>query len=419
MLYRHEHFTLNTGNKTVLNKHNEAVNLTGHAYSLLELLCLKHPEALRLNDIDLAFDSAGAKNYTEDYIRTLRQKIKTALNSSVIVYENNIYKLAGGLMPAEQEGVPVDYPRLKAEANIPQTTFKLPTPKKKTLLIVVLTTLVFVLGVSAYIYRDNLPLLKNGSENLPRPVDDMVLIPAGDFTMGSTEAEIKEAAEICKKDEGNWCVSEMFNLEYPAHVVHLQDYFIDRKEVSNDNFMMFLDATNYQGLQKTSLDYLKLNVVNLPVTYVTLEDAVAYCAWVNKRLPTAAEWEKAARGIDGRLWTWGSVWDQKIANHGKGGADGRDDSDGYLDAAPVGATSDLSPYGVLNMSGNVTEWVDDAFMPYEGNDKYSLENFDFKIPVTKGGSFLSPMQNLRVALRQPYNPNDAYENTGFRCAKDK
>ena len=152
---------------------------------------------------------------------------------------------------------------------------------------------------------------------------------------------------------------------------------------------------------------------------VTWNDAVAYCAWVEKRLPTEFEWEKAARGINGRIWPWGSTWDPKLANHGTGGIPGLDDVDGFLYTSPVGATSDISPYGVMNMAGNVFEWVDGTFSPYSGNDKYDHGEYKFNAHVYRGGSYYSSMADLRVAERSYAQPEDTDEATGFRCVKNR
>jgi hypothetical protein len=159
---------------------------------------------------------------------------------------------------------------------------------------------------------------------------EMVLVPAGEFWMGS--------------DDGN-------DDEKPRHRVDLDAYYIDRYEITNGLYQRFMEATNRPGPRYWSDSHL--NGASQPVVGVNWYDAEAYCRWVGKRLPTEAEWEKAARGDDGRTYPWGEQWDSSRANSKESQRN---------KAAPVGSyPSGVSPYGAYDMAGNVWEWVADWY----------------------------------------------------------
>jgi formylglycine-generating enzyme required for sulfatase activity len=153
----------------------------------------------------------------------------------------------------------------------------------------------------------------------------------------------------------------------------------------------------------------------LPVGNVNWFDAKAYCEWRSARLPSELEWEKAARGTDGREYPWGNEWDPQITNTG---------DDGQWDAgiAPVGSyPKNKSPYGALDMSGNVWEWVADWYQAYPDSD-YESENFGSTSRVIRGGGggvgHYAISYFFRAATRQFSEPDLESEDVGFRCAKD-
>jgi formylglycine-generating enzyme required for sulfatase activity len=241
----------------------------------------------------------------------------------------------------------------------------------------------------------------------------MILIPAGNFTMGSTEQQALDSFALCKND----CSKDDFLAEYPQHTVFVNDFYIDKEGVSNADYKMFVQATNHEA--PPYWNDSDLNSSNQPVVGVNWNDAKAYCEWLGKRLPTEAEREKAARGTDGRIWPWGNTWDNTKSNHGKGGSPYYDDSDGYKYTAPVGAELGVSPYGVLNMAGNVWEWTSDDFAPYPGNDKFTHEDYGKDYKVVMGGVYDDDTSELHAANRYGYEPNDEDDDIGFRCVKDK
>lgn len=240
--------------------------------------------------------------------------------------------------------------------------------------------------------------LYNDESRLGDEPGPMIRIPAGKFIMGS---------------------NERFSDEGPQHVVHLDDYYIDQYEVTNLQYLAFIDATGRRAPQHFSGRKVPPGKADHPVTFVTWFDGRDYCAWAGKRLPTEQEWEKAARGEDGRVFPWGNEFRLHKANTpvrwARIGIEG--------DSTPVGAFADgVSPYGLYDMSGNVWEWTDSWYMPHPGNDNKS-ENFGKIYKVLKGGSWWD-CSFYQCGISAPlYNRsffNARVRNTtfGFRCAKD-
>jgi formylglycine-generating enzyme len=165
--------------------------------------------------------------------------------------------------------------------------------------------------------------------------EDMVTIPAGPFVRGTTNGGFDEQ---------------------PQRSIDLGTFSIDRYEVTNHQYQQFIAATGHRKAgppSRYAKSISKMRGPNQPVVYVSWDDANAYCRWKGKRLPTEAEWEKAMRGTDGRLWPWGN---QEKPN----GANWARVQDGHDVSARVGTfQTDQSPYGVMDGAGNVMEWVAD------------------------------------------------------------
>jgi formylglycine-generating enzyme required for sulfatase activity len=270
----------------------------------------------------------------------------------------------------------------------------------------------------------------------------MVLVPAGEFWMGSDVAEVERFKQECRRASVNEerCRSWGKRGETPRHRVYLDAFYIDRHEATNASFEAFVGAAKHRTTaERQGSGWLgrerdgkwkweRINgavwqapggpgtsaAPNHPVVQVSWHDAYDYCRWAGKRLPTEAEWEKAARGTDGRRYPWGDDWDASKAN-----AVLRVKTTRPVGSYPSGA----SPYGALDMAGNVTEWVADWF----DEDYYSRSPqrnpsgpSSGQGKVIRGGGWHSLPINLRTPHRGEVSlePGASFDFIGFRCAKD-
>jgi len=228
--------------------------------------------------------------------------------------------------------------------------------------------------------------------------EDMIRIPAGDFIRGTNSGGFDEQ---------------------PEARIHVDAFFIDRYEVTNGHYLAFVSATNhrYPGPpSRYAKNMARMRGVNQPVVYVSWEDADAYCRWKGKRLPTEVEWEKAARGTDGRLWPWGSVQDVKAANWARV-------DDGFEATAPVGSmTRDVSPFGLADVAGNVMEWVTDWYAEdsyRDGIERNPTGPEHGLYRVMRGGAYTSTGSDIRITSRSKMVPDFRDETIGFRCASSE
>jgi iron(II)-dependent oxidoreductase len=237
---------------------------------------------------------------------------------------------------------------------------------------------------------------------------EMVRVPGGVFLMGSNDGPEDER---------------------PQHRVDVGEFFIDRTPVTNAQFAQFLSAKGTQaadGQPWYDIDDNDARIhhrgsnwtadagsENHPVVEASWYGAVAYCAWLGKRLPTEAEWEKAARGTDGRKYPWGNEMpDRSRAHFGAG----------WNVLRPVGGLPNgASPYGILDLAGNGWEWVSSAYLPYPYNPKDGREDLNrLQVRVTRGGGHDSPPEELTTTQRGRHvsrNPRGGHHNIGFRCAR--
>ncbi|MFC1713776.1 formylglycine-generating enzyme family protein [Candidatus Poribacteria bacterium] len=234
------------------------------------------------------------------------------------------------------------------------------------------------------------PTKKTSETKTGKDGAQMVLIPAGEFQMGS---------------EDGW------SGEKPAHTVYLDAFYMDRYEVTNALYRKFMSATGHKA--PPSLNDDTYNTSTRPVVGVGWQDALAYAKWAGKRLPTEAEWEKAARGgLDGKKYPWGDKITYDNANYG-----GTGDKDKWDYTAHVGSFAP-NGYGLYDMAGNVWEWCMDFYD----------ENYYAKSParnpigpasgflrVIRGGAWNSPESSLRVVHRNNLPPSIQYFVVGFRC----
>jgi len=233
----------------------------------------------------------------------------------------------------------------------------------------------------------------------PKDGAEMVYVPAGEFLMGSEDAD-------ADSDEA------------PEHTVYLDAYWIYKHEVTNAQYRSCIESGECSG------DLGDYPEDDFPPVYIDWFEADAYCQWAGGRLPTEAEWEKAARGTDGRRFPWGNtdVTGEK-ANYCDLNCEyewlDESQDDGYARTAPVGSyPNGASPYGALDMAGNVWEWVADWY----GEDYYSNSPEDNPhgpdsgtSRVLRGGSWLNNQELLRASLRLRNHPDLTLSYLGFRC----
>jgi formylglycine-generating enzyme required for sulfatase activity len=235
--------------------------------------------------------------------------------------------------------------------------------------------------------------------------EGMVLVPGGDFTMGSTEESIHWAASRFFSES-----LEYYQEETPDHVVNLDAFYIDKYEVTVAEYKNYMEQTG--AVAPKFLDNEKFNQPKQPVVGMTWKVAVDYCQGAGKRLPTEAEWEKAARGTDSRNYPWGDAPDPLKANiRGK-------KVDQFRYTAPVGTFPEgESLYGAMDMSGNVWEWTESWFLPYAGN-QFKNGMYGETLRVIRGGSWFSNMDLARTAVRGKSLPNQRMNYVGFRCVRN-
>ncbi|MFM8551584.1 MAG: formylglycine-generating enzyme family protein [Nitrospiraceae bacterium] len=238
---------------------------------------------------------------------------------------------------------------------------------------------------------DQLTPERSGLDGAP-----MVLIPAGEFEMGSGEHE-GEADER------------------PKHRVYLDAYYIDRFQVTVSRYAAFIEATKREPPRSWSSGRAQ-EEGEWPVVGVDWLDAEAYCQWAGRRLPTEAEWEKAARGADGRKYPWGN--EEPTSRHANFG---KQESDELTRTAVGRYEAGKSPYGVYDLAGNVWEWTADW---YDENYYRQSASRNPQGPpqglskATRGGSWDRHQFTLRSANRNGMTPTNRLKSLGVRCAQD-
>jgi len=205
--------------------------------------------------------------------------------------------------------------------------------------------------------------------------EGMTYIPAGETLMGSAAGEANAS---------------------PEHEVFVDGFYIDRTEIANEEFRMFRPDFAFPEGEASH-----------PVSGVSWEDANAYCDWAAKRLPTEAEWEKAARGAEGFIYPWGNAFDPARANTSEAGRTGTVP----VEECPGG----VSPYGVYNMAGNAAEWTASWYVAYPGNTSPDPD-YGESFRVLRGGSWFTPKEQATAFSRLHDSPNSKRAYYGFRCA---
>jgi len=252
-----------------------------------------------------------------------------------------------------------------------------------------------------------LPLAFSGCKEAAKSIpENMVLIPAGEFIMGSNRIDT-DAKAVQYGSRKPW-----FANESPERKVSLKEFYIDRTEVTNAAYSKFIAAASRKAPANWPQGKVPEGKGDFPVTSVSWFDAAEYCKWRGARLPSEQEWEKAARGTDGRIFPWGDDFDLKKVNTlGK-----------YGGTTAVGKFSEgASPYGVLDMAGNVIEWTADWYGQYPGNT-YDDKDYGERFKVLRGGGWGGiGHYTMQVYVSAPFrsiaDPKGAYNDVGFRCVK--
>ena len=238
----------------------------------------------------------------------------------------------------------------------------------------------------------------------------MLPVPPGEFIMGNNGRGPTEGSGDAD--------------EKPKRVVYTDAFWIDQHEVTNAQYKAFVDAANrrapkhWKGGPDGAGESIPTGKADHPVVYVDWFDANDYCHWAGKRLPTEAEWEKASRGADGRVFPWGNTFDPNKANTPQYWLSRKKDGD----TMPVGRFKDaISPYGAYDMSGNVYEWVANWYKPYPGNHEPNA-HYGEKNKIVRGGSWYDCLSygcglSAPSYNRSRFSPEIRNKGFGFRCAK--
>jgi formylglycine-generating enzyme required for sulfatase activity len=258
---------------------------------------------------------------------------------------------------------------------------------------------------------------------LRAPSSLMIRVPAGTFVMGSTGDDVISALLDCQREPGgDRCEPNLFANEGPLHRVTLSAFWLDRTEVTVGDYARCAAAGRCRALPLGE-GARRFDRDRFPASLVTWDEARAYCEYRGARLPTEAEFERAARGLGGRRFPWGDLYNTHASNHGRLAWQTTDASDGFAELAPVGSfSSGRTPDGFVDLAGNVSEWVADRYAPeYEEADAVdpqgpSIAN-SAPARVVRGGSYRSAPPWLRGAAREAQEAGTRRPWVGFRCAR--
>ncbi len=265
--------------------------------------------------------------------------------------------------------------------------------------------------------------LSGGIAFLRAPGSTAIKVRASAFRMGSTIPDILEAVADCAREPlGHRCREELFSDELHAHTVRLSAYWLDRHEVTVEAYRRCVALRRCRPAPFAA-GGKRFDKPRYPMTLVSWQDARRYCKFRGARLPTEAEFERAARGTERRRYPWGNLWNRRVANHGRLGLDASDASDGFAELAPVGSfPNGRTPDGFMDLGGNVAEWVHDYYATSypeqaEQNPKGPSLASATSDRVVRGGSHSSGAPWLRGAARGHSDPAKRSPMVGFRCAR--
>lgn len=255
---------------------------------------------------------------------------------------------------------------------------------------------------------------KTASSQQKNKLPLMITIPPGEFFMGTSSEQISHLFNRAEWAQ-EWQDKDLFTVEQPYHIVTLSAYEIARFPVTNLEYHEFVWDSGHRaprgwfGLRYPS------DQDNNPVVGVSRKDSIEFIAWLNKktgqnyRLPTEAEWEKAARGLDGRIYPWGNEFDPWRCNSAESGKHG---------TTPIGTYSPGgdSVFGLSDVIGNVWEWTSSRMLPYPYNGEPAIEQTGLPC-VVRGGAWYYSQKMARCACREGLLPEYSSNNLGFRLAR--
>ncbi len=320
-------------------------------------------------------------------------------------------------------------PRTSVITKQPGATEPSITPKRslKSLMLIGVTVVALVAAMAWAVqkYGGMAKSNTNVVENVepPKVPEGMALIPEGSFMMGRdlSDEEKNFAINVNGREE------KIFSYDWPAHQKNISAFYLDRTEVSNTHYAEFVKATGHPAPANWEGPTPPPHADQIPVTEVTYQDAIDYCAWrstqrtdgVKFRLPTEEEWEYAARGKDAgkpgapvNLYPWGDQWIDGNANT----KESRLDFPRNVDQYPVGK----SKSDILNLAGNVAEWTASDFSHYPGSDRKTPreKGYEGTYQVVRGGAFAFPKEYAMTTTRVWARPENKGPRLGFRCAAD-
>lgn len=250
-------------------------------------------------------------------------------------------------------------------------------------------------------------IIKQARSVVERVEPEMVTIPAGEFLMGSTDADLDAMLENCSDSKREW-----YSGEQPQHIVYLPDYAIAKTPVTNAQYKTFIRATGHSMPRHWENGRPPFGAEDYPVVAVSWHDGMAYCRWLAEitgkpySLPSEAQWEKAARGTDGRLYPWGDEFDSGKCNCSEAVTGHTTPVEAYAQGA--------SPYGVLDMVGNVWEWTRSIYKEYPYTLEDGREDLVEGRRALRGGAFYYSRYDVRCAFRSSYKPDARHDLIGFR-----
>ncbi|HVR18673.1 MAG TPA: SUMF1/EgtB/PvdO family nonheme iron enzyme [Polyangiaceae bacterium] len=254
-----------------------------------------------------------------------------------------------------------------------------------------------------------------GLVTLRAPGSSMIRVARSKFLMGSNSDDVTGAVARCALEAlGHRCSERTFSNELPKIAVSVESYWLDRTEVTVEAYERCVEVGACPARRLVGGER-RLASPTLPVTLVNAYEAEAFCRYRGARLPSEAEFERAARGTRGRTYPWGNLYNSRLANHGRLGLESVDASDGFEELAPVGSfVSGRTPDGFLDLAGNAAEWTADVYAERHGLPPEPGRSGE---RVVKGGHFEQPAPWLRGAARDALDAGERSPFVGFRCAR--